>query len=61
MIFQGIGLKMKNGNPTTQSQAQLQFAQANTQFKNCNRACLLADAFLPTPKNYFFQEQQSFD
>jgi len=30
------------------SQAQLQFARANAQTKNCNRACLFANTFLPT-------------
>jgi len=36
------------------SQAQLQFAQANVQTKNCNRACLFVNAFLPTLKTNFF-------
>ena len=36
------------------SQAQLQFARANTPAKNCNRACLFSNAFLPTLKTNFF-------
>ena len=36
--------------PDTHSQAQLQFARANAPTKNCNRACLSANAFLPTLK-----------
>jgi hypothetical protein len=39
---------------TSHSQAHLQFAQANTQTKNCKRACLSATAFLPTLKTNFF-------
>lgn len=41
-------------NSSPHSQAQLQFAQANAQTKNCNRACLSANAFLPTLKTNFF-------
>lgn len=40
--------------PDTHSQAQLQFARANVPTKNCNRACLSANAFLPTLKTNFF-------
>jgi len=38
-----------NANP--HSQAHLQFAQANAKAKNCKRAYLSANAFLPTRKN----------
>jgi len=41
-------------NSSPHSQAQLQFARANAQTKNCNRACLSANAFLPTLKTNFF-------
>jgi len=41
------------------SQAQLQFAQANAQTKNCNRACLFATAFLPTLKTNFFGDSSA--
>lgn len=40
----------KNKLASPHSQAQLQFARANAQTKNCNRACLSANAFLPTRK-----------
>jgi len=46
-----------NINP--HSQAQLQFAQANAQTKNCNRACLFATAFLPTLKTIFFENSRA--
>jgi len=38
-------------NASPHSQAHLQFAQANAKAKNCKRACLSANAFLPTRKN----------
>ena len=35
----------------THSQAHLQFPQANAKAKNCKRACLSSNAFLPSSKN----------
>jgi len=35
----------------THSQAHFQFTQANAKTKNCKRAYLSANAFLPTLKN----------
>ena len=35
------------------SQSHLQFAQASSQTKNCKRACLSSNAFLPTLRIFF--------
>ena len=40
-----------NFNTNAHSQAHLQFAPANAKAKNCKRARLSANAFLPTRKN----------
>lgn len=39
---------------TVNSQAHLQFTQADAQTKNCKRVCLSANAFLPTLKTNSF-------
>jgi hypothetical protein len=51
---------IKNAYP--HSQAHLQFAQANTQAKNCKRACLYADAdFADTKKLNLFKTEKRND
>ncbi|MDD4149183.1 MAG: hypothetical protein PHE33_04075 [Bacteroidales bacterium] len=44
----------KNRLANPHSQAQLQFARANAQTQNSNRAFLSATAFMPTLKTNFF-------
>lgn len=43
--------KRQELDPNAHSQAQLQFARANAQTKNCNRASPSAIAFFAAPKN----------